>query len=167
MVDNHQAGLTLLEVLLALSLSALLMISAANLFSSAHDGWNYQNAVLAGYQDGQLVLELLANHLRQAAEIELNGKSRLNIVLNTPEGEKEQLSYQHYYSAGVPALGIVKQGVVQPVLNGVKLIEFEDINGDMSLIKITLELVKTRGSKIRHQTLVAPRKKGVIHYAEI
>ena len=167
MRDQQQAGLTLLEVLLALSLSALLMITAANLFSSAHDGWNYQNAVIAGYQDGQLVLELLANHLRQAAEIELNGKSRLNFVIRTPAGKEERLSYQHYYSAGVPALGIVKQGGIQPVLNGVKLIEFEDINGDMSLIKITLELIKTKGSTIRHQTLVAPRKKGVIHYAEI
>ena len=167
MRDQRQAGLTLLEVLLALSLSALLMISAANLLSSAHNGWTEQNAIIAGYQDAQLVLELLANHIRQAAEIELNGKSRLNIVINTPGGKKERFSYQHYYSAGVPALGMVKRGGIQPVLNGVKLIEFEDINGDMSLIKITLELVKTRDSKIRYQTLVAPRKRGVINYAEI
>ena len=167
MWDHKPAGFTLIEVILAISLSSLLLLTASGVFLAAYRAWEYQNGLLAGYQDGQLVLALIANHLRQATLIEIRGKNRLGLELSNPAGKKQRLSYQHYYSAGQPALGIVKEGMIQPVLNGVNLIEFEDISGDLSLIKITLELISQRGSTIRHKTLVAPRTKGVISYAEI
>lgn len=63
---SRQTGLSLLEVLLALSLGLLLLLGASRLFVAASQSWQAQGVAARMQEDARLALQRLAQSIRMA-----------------------------------------------------------------------------------------------------
>ena len=113
MRNNKQTGFTLLELLLAMGLSAFILSGAYLLFASHRQSYMAQQGIIQVKESGQAVINVLRNHLRQAGSLGCsawNEKLRIfNQAASLPEHLPKEFtevvfSYQGFNNTWSPAL---------------------------------------------------------------
>lgn len=90
--DSDRKGFTLLEVLVAIAVFALIITAAAGTFASMQAAWRRQRNTIDLVQNARWALERIANELRNGANISTPGGDRVRFELS-PGGSATRIWY--------------------------------------------------------------------------
>ena len=94
MLNNKQNGFTLLELLLAVGLSAFILSGAYLLFASHRQTYMAQQALVQVQEGGQAVINVLRNHIRQAGSLGCSAWNEKLKIFNQAASLPEHLPKQ-------------------------------------------------------------------------
>lgn len=159
---RNKKGFTLMEVLLAISVFSIIWIMCGNLLNYTFQFWSGESDYIFRKQKGEIALERMVNHLKKGRDISILGVDHDRIQFRgyyKEEGLK-WITYKLYSSDDNLALGLKVaakegQGTIMPIINDVYSLKFEDINGDLSLVKIII-VINNDDKKRKFSSCVAP-----------
>lgn len=163
MVVKSKDGFTLIEVLITISIVAIFCLIFSNLLIDSIKIWSGEGDYISCNQRGEIALKEITHHLKRARDIKISKSNNDWIQFRgyyKNEGLK-WITYRLYLSNDESAIGIQVgeekgQGTIMPIINGVSGLEFEDVNDDLSLIKVVITVPEQNGEKRRFSTCVAP-----------
>lgn len=159
---QEEKAFTLMELLLATSLMALVICLTLGLIFHTGKAFSLEDDLLTSFQTGELAMEFMISHLRMASQIQIQNSIGNNnqILFSGFYGDEEgEISFSRYTSSGKSVLGFrVDRGVRRPLISGVQQIFFEEKEKS---IEVTL-VIKDKGGRDHHFfAQVTPRKEAL------
>lgn len=162
---QDERGFSLVEVMMAITILALVMMTVGTVLFTTVRVWSGQEGRVSVTQVGQLALERMVNHLRNAkAEGIVIEEDRIEFDGKNKDGVETRLAYE-LGSDGV--LRFKQQDPDtsswsgSPMIDNVTKLDFTDVDGDSaaphSLIEISLQITGEQGTSQTIITQVAPR----------
>lgn len=166
-MDNKEAGFTFLEILLALALSAILLLFLWTFSSQASKFWQLEIKGVDDYQQGRYVLETISQGIREAKRdtlefLDLNEDCTYRRIEFSPRHNPQAL--WAYYSKEGNILKAVKNPG-QTKFTGLSLaLGVQDLyfvpreDGEKFIVEVVLVLkTKEKSLPLTLGTLVSPR----------
>ncbi len=157
-------GFTLLEVLLALSILSLLCIIFLNVMVSSYKIWLREENYLANRQNGEVALQTIIDHLRQAKDINVSPEGKeIEFRCYYQNKEMKWLKYGLYKAGQNLILGlkiadygkdVVDYSHYMPLINHVTDLKFAKIDEGKSIYKISFSITNNRGKSINYSKRV-------------
>ncbi|RCW50526.1 MULTISPECIES: type II secretion system protein J [unclassified Halanaerobium] len=101
---GNNKGFTLLEILLALTITAVLTISFLQIISLIYRDHNLLNKRLGHQMDGHLAVDYIFTKIKMAEIVDIPDKNTLEVYTYI-DGEKRWLKFYIYQSEGIKKLG--------------------------------------------------------------
>ncbi|MCF8009126.1 MAG: prepilin-type N-terminal cleavage/methylation domain-containing protein [Halanaerobiales bacterium] len=131
-IKNNKFGFTLIEVLIAVSLTSIILLSFSTIIINTFKIHNNETQRITKVQKAVILKNWLNERLEKSSEIFISKEEKLNFI------EKNNLyKLVLYSSAGIPALGVEKYKIKndtlkysnkEPIINGVYDFEINEIN---------------------------------------
>lgn len=157
---HSEKGITLIELLLAISILAVISLSFGRISINLMEVWISEESNMSVILNGQLAMERITSDIRTAREIIILQENRLKFKGLDQNGDLVWKEYRRYFSRSVPALGLENGGNVLPIINNLSKITFHDKNGDESIIQVELELNTANNKKVLFSNYVNPLYEG-------
>lgn len=143
--NNYSQGFTLLETLLALSITAVLTVSFLQIISLIYRDHQLLDKRLGQQMDGHLAVDHIFTKIKMAEVINIPNRNTLEVYTYI-DGEKRWLKFYPYNSGGIKKLGQSQGSVliekrdysrVTSIIDNIEAVEFKKLsNTELILIKL-------------------------------
>lgn len=142
---GNNKGFTLLETLLALTITAVLVISFIQVITLIYRDHNLLNKRLGHQMDGHLAVDYIFTKIKMAEIVEIPNENSLEVYTYI-DGEKRWLKFYPYRSGGTKKLGLSQGSTlienrdysrVTSIIDNIEEVEFKKLsNTELVLIKL-------------------------------